>query len=886
MNLGLLCLLPVTFGIAGPQDSSAALRVKIHAARINEPIVVDGLLSESPWSNEFAFTNFKQKDPLQGAEATLRTEVRVLYDDDAIYIGARLFDPFPDSLMPIINRRDQYPVADWFGVYLDPYHDLRTGNVFAVSAGGSIIDGVLYNDDWDDESWDGVWEAKANIDEKGWTAEMRIPFSQLRFHDEKQLVWGINFQRDIGRMRENDFLVYTPRTQSGFVSRFAELDGLENIDPPKRFEILPYFTAKGEYTHPGADNPFNNGSRYAPGLGADIKMAIGNNLTMNAAVNPDFGQVEVDPAVVNLSDVESFFEEKRPFFLQGATIFNFGQGGARNYWGFNWPGPSFFYSRRIGRTPQGNLPDADFGDIPQAAHILGAAKLTGKIVDGWNFGTIQAVTGRETADLDTTGHQFRSEVEPLTYYGVLRAQKDFNEGRQGLGIISTLAERDFRESHLRDDVNANSTALGIDGWTFLDEDKVWVISGWTGLSHIAGDKARLASLQGNSQHYFQRPDASYLGIDSSSTSLNGYAARFWLNKNKGRFFSNSAFGIISPGFDVNDLGFQSRSDVINAHIGGGYSWPDPGEVLRYAEVGLAVFDNWDYGGNETWRGIFHFGSIAFLNYLGINWNLAYNPETINNRRTRGGPLTLSSPGYQVNLDINTDRRKNVDADVYWFTYQAGWQRDWQAGATITWRPAGYVSLSVGPSYEHDNEAAQWVTSADDPTAASTFGQRYIFADLRQQTISANIRLNWTFTPTLSLQLFMQPLISSGDYTNFKELTRPRSFDFRVYGTGSSTLMETRSPDGSVSYSADADGNGSAAPVSFDNPDFNTNSLRGNAVVRWEYVPGSVVYFVWTQSRYRQTNYDGELQFNNSVNHLFTTQADNIFLIKFSYWFTM
>ena len=871
---------------ANPTDSTAAQKIQVHAVRLQEPIVIDGILSEAVWHNEFAFTDFKQSDPDQGSPGTQRTEVRVAYDDAAIYIGARMYDSSPDSIMPILSRRDQYPVADWFGVFIDAYHDQRTGNLFALSAGGSVIDGVMYNDDWNDLSWDGVWEGKTHIDDKGWTAEIRIPYSQLRFKDDKNLVWGINFQRDIGRRHETDCLAYTPRSQSGYVSRFADLVGLEAIDPPGRVELLPYVTGKGDYTHFPSNDPFNDGSKYSQSAGADIKVGLGNNLTLNATVNPDFGQVEVDPAVVNLSDVESYFDEKRPFFLEGATVFNFGQGGARNYWNFNWPQPAIFYSRRIGRTPQGSLPDADFTNVPEGTHIIGAAKLTGKVIDGWNIGAIQAVTSREMADVDTGGHNFRWEVEPAAYYGVLRAQKDFNDGHQGLGIISTVAARDFSQASLRNDVNSNSEVLGVDGWTFLDEDKVWVVSGWTGLSRVAGDQARMIALQSNSQHYFQRPDAPYLGVDSSLTAMTGYGARISLNKNKGKFFSNSAIGILSPSFDVDDLGFQSRSDVINMHIGGGYSWSDPGEVFRYAETGGAVFQNYDYGGNVTWRGAYEYGNLQFLNYYSFNWNLAYNPQTFNNYRTRGGLLTLNPPGYQIGLDVSSDSRKTFQAEVSAYTYQSGWQRDIQEYVSFIWRPAANVSVSIAPTLDHDFEAAQWVTSATDPTATATYGGRYVFADLDQKTLSANIRLDWTLTPTLSLQLFLQPLISSGDYRNFKELARPRSFDFVVYGTGSSTLTETKSPDGSVFYSVDADGSGPAAPIEFSNPDFNTKSLRGNAVLRWEFVPGSIVYFVWTQSRYNQTNYDGEFQFGNSVDRLFNTVADNIFLVKFSYWFNI
>ena len=886
MKLITLILLAVGFAQARVPDSTAVPPIIVHAVRTDQPISIDGRLSEPVWQSAPVFSAFRQSDPNQGSEPTLRTEVRVLYDDAAIYVGARMYDASPDSIMPILSRRDQYPVADWFAVFIDGYRDLRTGNLFALSAGGSVIDGVLYNDDWNDFSWDGVWVGKTNIDKEGWTAEMRIPYSQLRFHDDAKQLWGINFQRDIGRKRETDCLVYTPRNQSGYVSRFGELVGIEDINPPSRVEVLPYVTEKGEYTHPGANNPFNDGSRYSPGAGADFKVGLGNNITLNGTVNPDFGQVEVDPAVVNLSDVESYFDEKRPFFLEGATVFNFGQGGARNYWSFNWPQPTMFYSRRIGRAPQGSLPDADYTDVPQATHIIGAAKLTGKVIDGWNVGAIQAVTSREMADLDTAGRNFRAEVEPPAYYGILRAQKDFNDGKQGLGFMSTTSARDFTDPRLRDDLNNNSEVLGMDGWTFLDDDKVWVISGWAGLSHVAGDSARMISLQTNSQHYFQRPDARYLGVDSSLTSMNGYGARISLNKNKGKFFSNSAFGILSPSFDVNDLGFQSRSDVINMHAGAGYSWSDPGEVFRYAETGGAVFQNFDYGGNVTWRGFFEYGSLQFLNYYWFNWNVAYNPTTINNTRTRGGPLTLNTPGRQLNLDVTTDSRKSFEAEVSMFTYQASWQRDVQEYVSLTWRPAANISLSIAPTFDHDYEAAQWVTSASDPTAAATYGGRYVFADMALRTLSANIRLNWTFTPTLSLQLFLQPLISSGDYTNFKELARPRSFDFTVYGSGSTTLTEVKNADGSISYSADPDGPGPAPPIGFSNPDFNTKSLRGNAVLRWEFVPGSVAYFVWTQSRYDQTNMNGDFQPGSSFNHLFSAVADNIFLVKFSYWFTM
>ncbi|MDZ7261259.1 MAG: carbohydrate binding family 9 domain-containing protein, partial [candidate division KSB1 bacterium] len=418
----------------------------VRAVRLQEPVVVDGSLSEPVWQNEYGVSNFVQRDPIEGAQPTEKTEVRIAYDDAALYVGARMYDSAPDSIVARLGRRDSWLSSDKFCFFIDPYYDRRSGFYFAIDAGGTLCDGILLNDDWDDDSWDGVWTAKANIDSEGWTVEMRIPYSQLRFHKKDQYVWGVNFRRDIERKNERVYLVYTPKNGSGFVSRFVDLVGIENISPSRHIELLPYARTKAEYTNPAPGNPFNDGSRYLPAMGVDMKIGIGNNLTLDATVNPDFGQVEVDPAVVNLSDIETFYQEKRPFFIEGSSIFNFGYGGATNYWGFNWPGPDFFYSRRIGRAPQGSLPDYDFVDTPEGTHILGAAKLSGKMGTNWNIGTLHALTAREKAQLERSGEKFRAELEPLTYYGIYRGQKEFPEGRQGLGFISTIATRKFDDN--------------------------------------------------------------------------------------------------------------------------------------------------------------------------------------------------------------------------------------------------------------------------------------------------------------------------------------------------------------------------------------------------------------------------------------------------------
>ena len=850
-------------------------RRQVQAMRRELAVSVDGRLDEPAWLQAPVIDGFKQREPVEGAEPTERTVVRVIYDDEAIFIGARMYDSAPDSIIARLGRRDAQLDSDAFGFFIDPYLDRRTGFYFAINAAGTLMDGVLMNDDWDDDSWDGVWLGKVNIDDEGWTAEIRIPYSQLRFHKKDRYTWGINFRRDIARKNEQQYLVYTPRSESGFVSRFVDLIGIDQIKPPRQLEVTPYVTTQAAFTDHTDGDPFNDGSTYTPDIGADFKIGLTSNLTVNGTVNPDFGQVEVDPAVVNLSDFETFFPEKRPFFIEGASIFRFGRGGANNNWGFNWGNPNFFYSRRIGRAPQGSLPDNDYADTPDGTRILGAAKLTGKVAGNWNVGTVQAVTGRAMAEYDLGGERSKAEVEPRAYYGIVRAQREFQEGRRALGLISTATMRDFTDSRLRDEINSDAYTFGLDGWTFLDKEKTWVVTGWLGASHVRGTEARITDLQRSSQHYFQRPDAGHVSVDSSATSLTGYAGRFMLNKQRGHFYTNAAIGFITPSFDVNDLGFQWRNDVINGHVVLGYRWTEPKSFYRRASLYTAAFRSIDFDKNTTWTGVFANGHVLFKNYYSFFGGWAYNPETISNRRTRGGPLTKTPPGWEVFGGAETDERKTWVFELFGFSYRSDAGTSASISPDVEWKPAANVALSVGPQLRFNKQQAQWVGAYDDPTATATFGQRYVFGEIDQTTFSANIRLNWTFTPLLSLQLFAQPLISSGDYTRFKELAKPKSFDFNVYGEDNGSAIDEN-------LLVDPDGDGPAEAFELDNPDFNFKSLRGTAVLRWEFRPGSTLYLVWTQTRddFEET---GDFRFGRSFDNLLSAKADNIFMLKFTYW---
>jgi hypothetical protein len=883
MKLVITILFAAVSLFAVSRDSLKIEKTNFTAERINEKIEIDGKLTEQVWQNGNGVSGFFQRDPEEGAEPTEKTIARFAFDDAALYIGVKLFDSAPDSIVANLSRRDLYIPSDRVTIYIDSYNDKRSGFYFALNAAGILYDGVVYNDTWSDNSWDGVWEGKVNIDDEGWSAEFRIPFSQLKFNNQPENIWGINIKREIARKNEVIFSTFVPKRESGFVSHFGELSGIKNITPPRHFELLPYVTAKAEYTNPAAGNPFNKGSNYSPGFGADLRTSIGSNLTLNATVFPDFGQVEIDPAVINLSDVETYFSEKRPFFVEGSTIFNFGQGGARNYWGFNWGGATFFYSRRIGRTPQGPLPANEFSSRPEGTNILGAAKLTGKLNESWNIGIIQSVTAREYADYQYSDDSFNkiiseAEIEPLTYYGIFRAQKEINNSHAGLGFISTISQRNFKDDRLRDYVNSGSYTGGMDGWIFLDSSRTWVFAGWGGVSHIAGNEKRMIAVQRNSQHYFQRPDADYLNVDSSAASLTGYAGRFVLNKQKGNFFVNSAFGFIDPNFNVNDAGFMWRADQINYHVGAGYNWSEPTAIYRSMEHGLAFYQVYDFGGNRTGTGIFNFGYLQLNNYYSGNWNISYTPETINNRRTWGGPLTLNPQSISGNIWLRSDDRKKivVGTGSYGFSSKSGY--DYGIDLDLQFKPASNVNFSFRPGIEKNRQQSQWVGAFDDPAAVNTFGKRYVFAELDQTTVSAGIRMNWTFNPGLSLQLYVQPLISAGNYYNYKELLHPKTYDFLLYGEGNSTFN-------GETLEADADGPGPAKTIALPNLNFNFISLRGNAVLRWEYLPGSVLFLVWTQSR-ADFEMAGDFRFNHSISKMIDAKADNIFMLKFTYWFNM
>jgi hypothetical protein len=858
----------------------------ILAVRATQPIKIDGRITEGVWQRA-GETGFTQRQPDEGAPASQKTEAWVAYDEDALYVAVKLYDSHPDSIIGRLARRDQDSESDEVGIGIDASHDRRTGGYFIVNPSGSIQDGTFSNDTQLDDGWDGVWDVAVRIEEWGWAAEYRIPYSQLRFPKADRYTWGIEIYRGIQRRNEESYLVLYPRTDRVRVSRWVELKGIEGIKPPARIEFLPYAAATGKFVQkPGVDafnvgrtDPFESQRKYPFNVGADAKVGLAGDVTLDLSLNPDFAQVEVDPAIVNLTAYEVYYQEKRPFFTEGSNILSFGRGGAAGLQDFNWSDPNFFYSRRIGRAPQGSVSHRGFLDVPDRTTILGAAKVSGKITNSWSFAAVSALTDREYGEVDSAGVRFKNEIEPLSVYGIVRTLKEFNDARQAVGILGTIVGRDMRDDRLRGFMNNRALSIGLDGWSFLDEDKIWVLTGWAGASSVSGTKDRMINLQRSAQHFFQRPDASYLRVDSSATSLTGWASRIWLDKVSGNWIFNAAIGAIHPNFETNDVGFLSRADVINSHVYLGYEWYEPEGTFRTKAIDGAIVREFDFGGRKTGESYQLFLSGQFLNYWGASLALAYYGETYDDQRTRGGPLMKSLSSRSMALNLSSDSRKSLYGSLNASAGKGesgGWL--YTTGLYFNWKASRTLNASVNIDFSRVHSASQFIAAVADVYATSTYGTRYVFGVLDQKQLSTTLRVNWTFTPKLSFQLYLQPLLSTGSYPSIMELAQPGTFVFNRYGEGKSQISFS---DGQYTVYP----NGSAGEVPgfrIWNPDFNFKSLRANAVFRWEYLPGSTMYFVWTNEK---MDYEsrGDFTFGRDVNRLMRMTPDNVYSIKITYW---
>jgi Domain of unknown function (DUF5916)/Carbohydrate family 9 binding domain-like len=852
----------------------------VNAERTRTPITIDGRLDEEAWALAPVQSAFRQRDPDEGQPATERTELRLLYDDGALYAGVRLHDRDAGRIVRQLSRRDVPAEADSFSLFLDPHHDHLTGVELQVSAAGVQRDAVIYDDNFEDDSWDAVWESAVTVDPGGWTLEMRIPFSQLRFPEALRHTWGINARRVIQRKNEASWLALVPKNENGLASRMAHLAGLERIAPGHHLELLPYASAREEYVAPArAGDPFNDGSRAFGSGGLDLKYGLATNMSLVAAFNPDFGQVEVDPAVVNLTANETFFEEKRPFFIEGAQVFShFGHSGASEYPYFFYFEPLIFYSRRIGRTPQG-LPAAPYVDAPDATTILGATKLTGRTRGGWTVGALEAVTGTEFARVSDGLSRGRIEVEPLTNYFVARTRRELGR-RAAIGFLATAVNRRLRTPELESLLVEQAYVGGIDGHVFIDSGRDWVVSGGIAGSTVSGSRASVLRLQRNALRYYQRPDAPHVHLDPNATSLSGWNGSLSINKNSGNVTANAGVWGINPGFEPNDLGFATQADRGGAHGLVQFRRLTPDRWTRSRAVWFSKWWTFNYGRESQGDGVQANANVQLLNYWRLVLNLQRSWATLDDRLTRGGP-TVVRPGIQsANLTVTTDGRRRFWASANGILQKRDFgNRMRLLSVQLNYKPWAAVTLSATPSVMKVRSVAQYLATVTDPTAARTFGARYVFGNLGQTEVAMPLRANLVLSPRLSLQLYTQGLLSTGNYRAIEELAAPRTYDFPAYGRDVGTL--TYDPAG-ASYLIDPDGPGPAAPFRIADPSFNFKSLRVNAVARWEFRPGSSLYVVWTQRRQDQA-YPGDFELGRDASRLFRAPSDDIFLVKVAWW---
>lgn len=876
----------------------------MNAVRIysNSEIKLDGLLDEGIWQSAPVATGFTQRAPIDGGAPSQRTEARILYTDSYIFVGIMAYETNPDSINSPLFRRDGSETSDWVYVSFDSYNDKRTAFTFAVNPAGVQKDILYYDDDGEDILWDAVWEAKASITHEGWSVEMKIPLSQLRFSsNNNEHIWGINFQRRIARNSEYNYWAPTSQRESGMVSKFGRLQGISGLKEPRRLEITPYISTNLErLAETDPQNPYQKTNTFGANVGGDIKYGLTSDLTLTATINPDFGQVEADPATINLSQYEEYFDERRPFFLEGSEIFRFGNTRTYNSVG----NPETFYSRRIGRAPQGSIHQANtykngqyfddnhlstlYTDIPDQTRIAAAAKISGKTQTGWSIGVLNALTLQEKGQF-TANHQVGMDpstgkfmVEPLTNYLVARVKKDINQGNTVAGGFVSAVNRDLENTYFETYLRNSAYLAGADfehNWA----DRKYVVSGTFSYSQIYGTQEVITAAQMAPQRYMQRVDSDRLNVDPTKTSLGGYAGELSFGKSAGNHFTGSlTYSEVSPGYETNDLGFQNRADYRALALAFQWQETEPKRV-QYYEFWSYHLHGWNFDGDRLWQNYNVGGFWRFQNQWHFNANINASTGRVSDRLTRGGPVMKYNDDLNFNFNLGTDQSKKVSGGLGQFHRRdIEHEYDDYYWLWVSYKPTTFIQIYIEPELGFELDEDQFVANIarkyTDPDANQTYGFRYIFADARSTNISTIFRVNWTFTPNISLQTYVRPFINSYRFSNFGEFNNPGGFGFDRYGEDEGTITET----GNGQFQVDIDEDG-INDFGFNRPDFTYRSLQGNAVFRWEYKPGSILFLVWQQHRAGSIG-DGKFDFSRDFVDIFNPKPNNIFLIKISYWF--
>lgn len=832
---------------------------------------IDGILNDEAWLKGEWQGEFTQYEPFNGRQPSQPTYFKVLFDENNLYVAIRALDSNPDSIVTRLTRRD-HDDGDGVGIAFDSYFDQRTAFVFAVNAGGVKIDWVITNDgENEDRTWDPNWRVKTSLNDEGWVAEMRIPLSQLRFERGGSGTWGLQVYRNIFRYRELSFWNHIPKDVPGMVRNCGLLSGVGNLEPRRTFDLTPYAVASASSFPSELDNPFRTGRDGKFKTGLDAKVGLSNNITLDMTLLPDFGQVEADPSEVNLSAYETFFEEKRPFFIEGRNISSFsvglGDGGIGN--------DNLFYSRRIGRRPAGRINPGGgaFIDMPAFTRILGAAKVTGKTENGLSLAFIESVTAEEKAEIDKLGERSFETVEPLTNFFVGRMQKDINEGNTIVGGMFTSTNRNL-DDNLSAQMHKNAFSGGID-FTQYFQNKTWMFNVNAAMSHVSGSEAAILRTQRSSARFFQRPDAGHVDLDPNRTSLTGTGGRMQFGRfGAGHWSFMAAMLWKSPEFEINDLGYMREADQILSVLYAGYRQWEPKSFYRSYGINVNTYTLWNFDGTRIVTGGNVNGNISFKNFWNASGGVELSHDITSTAHLRGGPAIKIPDAVSSWLSLGTDSRKKFSGRVSTSFGSAAnnYQNFLRIAPSITYKPLDKISFSLAPSFIDRYEQLQYVTQQ------SFNGEpRYIFATIEQNVVNLSFRVNYTIMPDLTIQFWGQPFVASGKYSAFKKITNPKAENyhdrFHIFNPGQIQFT-------GGAYRIDEDLNGTT-DYTFGNPNFRVSEFLSNLVIRWEYNPGSSVFLVWSQNR-SGFEPNGNLNFFDDVGNLFAKKGTNIFLLKFTY----
>jgi len=864
--------------LVSAQDTAAVAK-RVTAVRVpNGSIVLDGKLDDAVWKTSPAITDFLQKQPKEGMPPTERTEIRLAYDDGALYVGARMYAKDPSKIQAPVGRRDNIGQMEHLIISLDAYRDRHTAHSFAVTASGVRGDYYYPRDDENatDASFDPVWDARAVRDSLGWTAEMRIPFNQLRFNAADVQTWGVNFDRWIPSTNEDIFWIPVPSNVTAWSSRMGVLEGISGIQPSRRIELLPYVAGEGRrVSDRDPRNPYDDGRNLQSRVGGDVKLGLGPSLTLQATINPDFGQVEADPSVVNLSAFELFYSDKRPFFTEGSQYLSGG-------------GATYFYSKRIGGPPRGVLlPDGDFVDAPGATTILGAAKLTGRLATGLRIGALAAATDREEAssyflpDPSSGAAAFSSRmtVQPRVDFGIVRLQQELGKSASTIGFIATGVHRALGEGDRMAGWLPRDAATAAADWNLRFKGGEYQLSGDFGVSHVAGDTAAIRRMQMSSARYYQRPDADYVDVNPTRTSLDGVNTSLNLERANGRHWLWYVFAFArTPGFDVNDAGAMNRADTKELDAAITYREKKPNAYLQNYSTTLEAYSQIDFGNVRNAAFVRSDAVLTWKNFWYTNLTAWQDLPSQSADLTRGGPY-MGTAYYRVGIvQVGNSFASPTQwsGRVYYGRTTLG-EKTQRFSGSLGVRPGPQWQLTVTPNYLTSRDPRQYVGTIPDGRRTETFGSRYLFATIDFHEFTLSTRLNYAFSPDLTLEIFAEPYAASGRYSGFGELSRPRSRELLGYGRGEiagGRHVFPIAPGDTARLNADT--------IVVSAADFNERSLRTNAVLRWEWRPGSLFYAVWQRQGNRSLDRYRPVDPMDAFG-AFQGRYTNFFALKMSLW---